>query len=519
METHALPDALLDVEAYPHRPEAVELRETHISWVFLTEDKAYKLKKPVVFPFLDYGSPARRRALCHEELRLGRRFAPSVYRGVVGIAPRPDGGLRIVPEHDDRAVEYAVVMRRFDEADTLAAHLRARTARELELMTVGAAVSAFHHESPAVAAPDPHWLVTVVEETLASLGTAGAPGPRLTSLARFCREALRAFGPDLAARAAAGLVREGHGDLRAEHVLLGERVELVDSVEFDPSLRITDVAYDFAFLVMDVAGVDDDAARALVSGYEAGHVDLGPTALLDVFCVVRALVRAKVDYLRAAQLTGAAAQERLARALDRIALAERFAWRVRLPRLVCVSGLAASGKSTLAEALGAVAGRPVLSSDRVRKLRVGIDPYERAAPSAYGHAESRAVYEELARRARSAVRGEGGVIVDATFRRAADADAFVMAAPIAPEWVVCEAPAEVRMERAAARAARGSISDAGPAVIAGELGVYPGPFHAPGPELARLDTTLPVPRVLEDLASALDARLAGQRPGRVGRAG
>lgn len=505
--TAILPDALLDPAAYAFGPHVVELRETHISWVFLTEHKAYKVKKPVKFPFLDYSSLARRRELCHEELRLGRRFAPSVYRGVVGIAPRPGGGLRIVPEFDVQAVEYAVVMRRYDEAETLAAHLRRHAARELELMTVGAAVSAFHHEAPAVEALDPHWLETVVEETLASLAAAGAPAPRLSALARFCRVALNTFAPTLQGRAEAGLVREGHGDLRAEHVLLGERVELVDGVEFDPSLRITDVAYDFAFLVMDVAAVDDDAARALVSGYEAGHVDLGPRALFDFFCVVRALVRAKIDYLRAQQLSGAAAQARLARALDRIALAERFAWRVRLPALVCITGLAASGKSTLAEALGAAAGRSVLSSDRIRKLRAGVDPYERAGPAAYGDVESRAVYEELARRARATVRREGGVIVEATFRRAADAGAFVAAAPVPPEWVICEAPPAVLIERAAARAARGSISDAGPAVVAGELAVYRGPFRAPGPELARLDTTLPVPSLLEALAQTLDARL------------
>lgn len=505
--TQALPDALLDVEAYPHRPDRVELCETHISWVFLSGGKAYKVKKPVTFPFLDYGSPARRRACCHEELRLGRRFAPSVYRGVVGLAPRPGGGLRIVPEYDARAVEYAVVMRRYDEADTLAAHLRGHTARELELMTVGAAVAAFHQEAPSGTAVTPDWLAEVVEETLTSLAAAGAPALRLTSLARFCRAALQAFAPVLTARAQAGYVRDGHGDLRAEHVLLDERVELVDGVEFDPALRTTDVAYDFAFLVMDVAGFDDEAARALVSGYEAGHVDLGPPPLLDFFCAVRALVRAKIDFLRAAQLAGAAAQERLARALDRITLAERFAWRVRLPELVCVTGLAASGKSTLAEALGAAAGRSVLSSDRVRKLRAGVDPFERAAPAAYGDVESRAVYEELARRARSAVRREGGVIVDATFRRATDADAFATAAPVPPVWVICEAPPAVLLERAAARAAQGSISDAGPAIVAGELAVYRGPFRAPGPELARLDTTLPVPRLLELLAEALDARL------------
>ena len=347
----------------------------------------------------------------------------------------------------------------------------------------------------------------MIEETLTSLADSGAPGPQLASLARFCRAGLQAFAQLLDERAAAGFVRDGHGDLRAEHILLGDRVEAVDGVEFDPALRIADVGYDFAFLVMDVAGIDDDLARELVSGYHAGHGDPGPPALLDFFCVVRALVRAKVDFLRAAQLTGGAAQERGARAHERLALAERFAWRVRLPKLVCVTGLAASGKSTVAEAIGEVAGRTVLSSDRIRKLRAGIDPFEHAAASAYGDAESRAVYDELARRSTAAVRRDGGAIVDATFRRAADADAFAAATSVPPEWLICEAPAPVLLQRAAARAARGSISDAGPAIVAGELAVYRGPFQAPGPALTRLDTTQPLPRLLEDLAQTLDTGL------------
>ena len=504
--TRSLPDALADPAAYPHAPDEVGLRETHISWIFLAADQVYKVKKPVKFAFLDYSSAALRRELCHAEVELGRRFAPSVYRDVVAISPRPDGGLQITPEQDSRAIDYAVRMRRYDESDTLASRLQQRAADGL-VTNIGATVAAFHDEAPVVARADPRALEDVVEETLRSLADSGAPGPRLAALARFCRAGLEAFAPLLAERAQAGLVRDGHGDLRAEHILLGSRVEAVDGVEFDPALRHADVGYDLAFLVMDVAGVDDDLARELVRGYHAGHGDPGPPALLDFFCAVRALVRAKVDFLRAAQLTGAAAQERGGRALERLALAERFAWRVRLPKLVCVTGLAASGKSTVAEAIGAVSGRPVLSSDRIRKLRAGIDPYERAAPSAYGDVESREVYEELARRSAAAVRRNGGALVDATFRRAADADAFAAVVPAAPAWLVCEAPPAVLIQRAAARAARGSISDAGPEVVAGELAVYRGPFQAPGPALARLDTTQPIPRLLEQLAQTLDYRL------------
>ena len=237
-----------------------------------------------------------------------------------------------------------------------------------------------------------------------------------------------------------------------------------------------------------------------------------PDELVAFFCTLRALVRAKVDLLRAAQLTGAAAQQRMARALGLLDIAERFAWRARLPRLVCVAGFAASGKSTVAEALAAAAGRPVISSDRIRKLRAGIDPYQRAAPSAYGNIESRAVYAELAQRAAIAIHTDGGAIVDATFRRRSDTDAFAGASTLAASaaWIVCEAPPEVLLERARQRSQSDSVSDAGPNIVAAELAVHRGRIIPPGPTLVRLDTTRSVPELLAQLAEVLDERLRDQ---------
>ena len=506
-----LPAALLNPAAFPHRPERVELRETHISWVFLAGEKAYKVKKPVRFPFLDYGTLQRRRALCHAEVDLNARFAPALYHGVVRLIPHGLGALEVAPEHDPRAVEYAVVddpLRRVRDArrrprsrpDGGGGHQRRRRgARSTCTSARPCAMTEASGGSPRV-----------IDETLATLAEAGAPARRVEELGRFCRAALAAFGPELEERARLGRVRDGHGDLRAEHVLIGEAIQLVDAIEFDPELRLADVGYDLAFLVMDVTRTDDDLARALVRGYRAAGGDPGSERLLAFFCAVRALVRAKVDLLRAAQLTGAAEQARTARGLALLELAERFAWRARLPRLVCVAGFAASGKSTVAEALATAAGRPVISSDRIRKLRAGIDPYERAAPSAYGDIESRAVYAELAQRARIAIRESGGAIVDATFRRKADADAFAAVSPLAASaaWIVCEAPPAVLLERARERALRDSVSDAGPNIVAQELAVHRGRVMPPGTPLARLDTTQSIPEVMADLARTLDAQLS-----------
>ena len=507
--TRWLPNALLDSAAYPERPESVALRETHISWVFLAGEQAYKVKKPVRLPFLDYGTLARRRACCAAELRLNRRFAPELYRELVALVPRGPTGLAVAAESDPRAIEYAVVMERYDESATLAARLERGEATDANLVGVGRTVAWFHTAAPIKPNGGVRRLAAVVEDTLDTLSASGAPAQQLADLARFCRSALVGFAPELGRRAAAGRVRDGHGDLRAEHVLLGAGVQAVDGLEFDRELRIADVGYDFAFLVMDVARRDDELARALVRGYRGAGGDPGSDELLAFLCAIRALVRAKIDLLRAAQLTGRAGEDRTARGLELLAIAERFAWRARLPRVVCVTGLAASGKSTVAEALAAAAGWTLLSSDRIRKLRAGIDPHEHAAPSAYDDNASRGVYAELAQRATLAVRRDGGVIVEATFRRDADADAFAVASAAAAtaSWLVCEAPAEVLLERARERALQPSVSDAGPEIVAAELVRYGGPFTSPGPPLARLATTRPVAELLRDLAAVLDARV------------
>ena len=508
-----LPGALLDPAAYPHLPDHAELRETHISWVFLAGDYAYKVKKPVVLPFLDYGTIQRRRACCAEEVQVNRRLAPSIYHGLVSLVPHGPDGLVIAPEHDPRAVEYAVEMRRYSDADTLAAALRTGRANAGDLGAIGARLARFHADLPAEDATHAtDRLGDVVEETLSTLTMAGAGQLEpacLAALARFARAGLAGFGPRLRAREEAGLVRDGHGDLRAEHVLLGDHIEFVDAVDFDPTLRVADVAYDLAFLVMDVARRDDRLARALVRAYAASHGSPGDERLLSFLAFVRALVRIKIDLLRAAELDGTERRGRLQRVDELVTIADRFAWRARLPRVLCVAGLAASGKSTLASALGAASARPVLSSDFLRKSRAGLEPYEHGAAAHYAREVSREVYDGLGRAAATAARDEGGAIVDATFRHPDDVAAFQTAAGAGSgaEWIVCEAPPEVLLERASLRW-DGSVSDADPAVVATQISRSRGGLPLPRPPLTTIDTVRSVPRLLSDLAASLDARLA-----------
>ena len=224
-ETRVL-HTLRDRTNTPPEPPALahtELVETHISWVFLTADRALKVKKPIAFPFLDYRDPVRRRELCEEELRLNRRLAPDLYLGVRGLVP-DDGGWVLTDPGDPAAVEWAVEMRRFDERDTLAARVAAGTARPELVAEVGALLAEFHRAAERVPAGHGALIAASIDENFDALAEAEAIATgELRAARRFAAAFLAAAGESLQRRAAAGLVRDGHGDLRAEHVVLGER--------------------------------------------------------------------------------------------------------------------------------------------------------------------------------------------------------------------------------------------------------------------------------------------------------
>ncbi len=489
------------------RLDPVAVRETHISRVLLTRDRAYKFKKRVRLPFVDYGTLDRRHHFCREEVRLNRRLAPDIYRGVCAVVPSTDG-IELAPEHTDGAVDYVVEMRRYDERCTLAQRLIEGTAGESEVRGVGRRLAAFH-----AAADRPHRperavpaLAAMLVENFATLRELGADVDDAAALADAIMAARRA---DLERRARAGLVRDGHGDLRAEHVVLERGIEIVDCVEFDPALRQIDVGLDLAFLVMDLLRHDERLAAGLVHAYREAGGNPGDDALLTFFAAQRALIRAKVALVRAGQVDAADAARRRADAASLLALATHLGWALRVGPAAIVCGPAASGKSTLATTLAERAGATVFSSDVVRKELVGIEPTTRAPAGAYEPAMNRRTYEELGVRARACVRAGERVMIDATFRFAADrtafADAFANAADLV--WIECRAPAETLHARAGARADRPGVSDAGPAVAARQLQEWE-PLDAPAHLVVRTDRD--GADVLAALRNGLDARLRGE---------
>ena len=510
-------DALARPQTYVHRPAAVEVRETHISWVFLAGQLVYKLKKPLVLDFLDYGSPARRREMCREEVRLNRRLAPDLYLGVRGVVPTADG-VRLTDEDDPRAVDYVVEMRRYDETQTVAAKLDRGELRGRDVVRLGRLLVRFHEDAPR-ATPDRAPVLAAerrfernLRELLVNVEQRGEI-ERVQSLERFAHAFVTAHAHTFVARASRGHVREGHGDLRAEHVLLGDHIRIVDCAEFDLGLRELDVADDLAFLVFDLAVRGGERfGELLVQAYRDGGGDPGPDPLIAFYASYRALVRAKVALVRGAQVPGTSAEhgQGSAHARDLIAVAERFAWRARRPLVIVVCGVPASGKSHLAHALAELSGLAHLSSDAIRKRLVGLAPTERAPRESYSSEWNARTYAELGNHARHELAANGGAIVDATFRHEPDRHAFVAAlggtAPIV--FIECCAPAAVLVRRAAHREHdRRRISDAGLDIVLRERSSWEPLDEVPPSAQLTVRTDRSTERITGDVLALLDRRL------------
>jgi uncharacterized protein len=273
---------------------AVELRETAISWVFLAEERVYKLKKPVSLPFVDYSTPAARRAMCHEEVRLNRRLAPEIYLGVRAIVRHGDRA-RLAQSGDARAIDHVVEMRRYDESATAAAVLQRH--KPIPVDAIGRRLAAFHHAAPACRQRSPvaSWEATLAAHFSELRELLPARALVLSHQERLAQAFLDVHSGELERRARLGRVRDGHGDLRAEHILVTRPLAIVDCVEFDAARRAVDVGDDLACLKVDLAARGDPAmGDELVAAYRSAGGDPGTDRLLAYWCAYRSQVAARV---------------------------------------------------------------------------------------------------------------------------------------------------------------------------------------------------------------------------------
>jgi aminoglycoside phosphotransferase family enzyme/predicted kinase len=461
--------ALLYPRAYPHRARAVDLLETHISWVLLTGQFAYKIKRPVRYDFVDLRSSEKRRALCHEEVRLNRRFARELYLGVTAIRER-DGEARI--GGSGRIIEHAVRMRQFARSQELDVLLAAQRIEPEELATFGGELARLHARLPPARAGqewgEPGVQIAGIKQNAAECAHAAAAlGDTATlhtlqlSLTTWAESAW----PLLARRFAARRVRECHGDLHAGNIVrCGGRLLPFDCLEFAPALRWIDVADEISFLLVDLEARQRPLhAQAFLAGYLTASGDYQACLLTPVFKAHRALVRAKIMALTAdACGTRSAAARQARRSYQRYVEYAQRALAPQRPTLVLMSGLSGSGKTWLASHLAPLLHAVHLRSDIERKRLAGLPAAARSASALarglYAREMTHAVYERLAECATDTLAGGYTTIVDATFARTEDRLRFrAVAARLGVDLciVYCHAPQRVLEKRIRQRGRRG----------------------------------------------------------------
>lgn len=515
--------ALGSPRMYRGHPE-VSVHETHASWVFLAGEFAYKVKKPVRLAFLDYSTLARRRAACAEEVRVNCELAPGIYLGVRAIVPAR-GGPRFAPQDAPRAVEYAVHMRRFEDAETLQGAIEAHSLTSAQVRQVARRLADFHRDCAPCAGGEPEQLLAAWEANLRELERLDHPGDwQPQTMRRFAEAFVSAHRGEIERRVRAGEARDGHGDLRCEHVLLGSEVRVVDRIEFNPKLRQMDVAQDLAFLAMDLeAHGRRRAARELIGTYRAAGGSPASERLRSFYCAYWALVRAKVAVIAAGTQHGRMRRRERARA-DRLwRLAQRFCWRSRSPIAIAVCGPAGSGKSTLAAELARRSRLPVVSSDAIRKRRAGLASTERARPEHYTSQFTRAVYDLLSREALTRLEHSGGVIVDATcHRRSERARLFHLLDRSDLTFIVvhCEVTLEMALARASARVRSGDrISDATPEVVVAQFHRFQALDELPAANVLLLDCEQSIDVQVAEVVRAVDERMRCRAPASAGLRG
>lgn len=501
--------------------------ETHASWVFLGPEFVFKFKKPVDFGFLDFSTVERRKAACEAELRLNARLSPDVYLGLVEV--REEDGKVSMREHrsdaastgesDSRLLDFGVKMRRLDDARRGDSLLEKGQLTLRHIDEVSRVLATFHsgcETSERIAAfGEVRAISANVEENFAQarpfIGDF-VPAALSGEIERGQRAFLEKGATLLQQRVERGFIRDGHGDLRLDHVYFEEDgIRIIDCIEFNDRFRFEDTGADLAFLVMDLRHRGSaQLAERLLARYALHTRDYQLCSVIDFYESYRAYVRGKVTLLRLQQESDADECSRLSRCAT-----EYFEHAARVlrpakerPRLICIGGLIASGKSTVAARLSQSVCPLVVDSDRTRKHLAGLQPDEPAHDDPFAGTYSpeftSRVYESLIENTCLVLASGRSVIAEASFGKRALRKRF---AALAEEFgaelifIECRVSDTVARERLIKRSRKKSVSDGRLEILDAFVRAYepiePGEFE----RLLVLDTE----RSEEEQASLLSA--------------
>ena len=399
------------------QPGPVEIIETHISCIFLVGDRAYKLKKPVDLGFVDFSTLELRKRYCEEELRLNRRLAPDLYLGMKNITGSEEDPAW---EGDNDVIDYVVEMRRFDQSDMMTVAERDNRLTAEIMDQLAELISRFHGHCPVAGADKPYGIPDRVrgpiEENFRHLSKGTVPEDwrnRLRRLQEWAVEEFKRRENDFARRKQYGCIRECHGDMHLGNMILRDgRITVFDCIEFNDNLRWIDVLSETAFCAMDVEDRGHpELARHFLNAYLEITGDYSGLTVLPFYMCYRAMVRAKVAWLRAQQEP----EEKVSSLRDEcegyIALAEQYAF-ARSPRLILMHGVSGTGKSVGAlecvRAMGAIRIRSDIERKRIAGEKGG-------SLNLYSDEMTRETYDRLLECAEHGLDAGFPMVLDATF--------------------------------------------------------------------------------------------------------
>ena len=472
----ALLESQVDVLAFLDRGDAFGAREaprridTHCASVFLSGDRAWKLKRAVKFGYLDFSTPERRRKALEAELCLNRRTAPQLYLAVHAIMQAPDGRLTI--GGNGEAIDWLLEMRRFPDDALLDQYAAQGRLGERLLTELADRINAFHAAArPRMTGDGSNRFRSVVEGNIASMAAVSQvlDPNEATILGKRLLDLTIELTPLLDARSVSGRIRHAHGDLHLANIAMIDEVPtLFDCLEFSTELATIDVLYDLAFLLMDLwhRNLRTEANIVFNRYLDLSPDDEGGIALMPLFLSVRATIRAHV--LAAQCMRPGYDRSVPDNARTYMSLALALIEPVK-PRLIAVGGLSGTGKSSLARLVGGDIGRApgarIYRNDVLRKRLAGLPPETRLPRNSYSQQTAALVYENSERMVAAALTQGQSVISDAVYadrHQRMNIEAVAAKAGVGFNGLWLEASSETRLERVGNRGA--DASDADPAV-------------------------------------------------------